>query len=341
MGKATRSLAIEPICRVGYCIAALLMAGPALAVERWSTTAVDDNTAAKKLLADPRAKAPANGLSDGRIAIAVNKLDIQQAWYVLGTGKYGHGVLGDTIEARGLKVQTRAGRRITYLLPETEVFEDITPRIADLDADGTNEVITIRSSLTGGASVTVYGLNGQILEQKASTGFIGISHRWANIAGIDHFAGRRSREIAVVIMPHLGARITTGGFVDRTDGTNTGATTKQSRRTGGRLQFWRYKNGALKGLAEQQPFSNHVIGSREQRLSASADINGDGVPELALPTSNRSLLAIVTLSGRKIVTQAIAELPAPIDKAIIATVKDGETRFTTGLEDGSYHEIHR
>ena len=38
------------------------------------------------------------------------------------------------------------------------VFEDRTPRVVDLDGDGANEVVAIRSSLSEGGGVAVYGL---------------------------------------------------------------------------------------------------------------------------------------------------------------------------------------
>ena len=48
---------------------------------------------------------------------------------------------------------------------------------ADLDGDGTTEIITIRSSVTHGASVTVYGVQDNKLVFRATTGFIGRANR--------------------------------------------------------------------------------------------------------------------------------------------------------------------
>lgn len=61
-----------------------------------------------------------------------------RAWYEKPTKRYDHGVLGDAIEAGSLVVFDNAGRKYEVVLPETFVFEDITPRIADLDGDGEN-----------------------------------------------------------------------------------------------------------------------------------------------------------------------------------------------------------
>ncbi|MCP4185840.1 MAG: hypothetical protein GY761_21470 [Hyphomicrobiales bacterium] len=70
--------------------------------------------------------------------------------------RYGHGILGDSIEGGALIAVMRNGSTIRYNLPKTEVFEDITPRLADLDGDGTSEIITIVSSLRLGASLGIF-----------------------------------------------------------------------------------------------------------------------------------------------------------------------------------------
>jgi hypothetical protein len=43
-------------------------------------------------------------------------------------------------------------------LPETEVFEDLAPRLADLDGDGKAEIIVVQSHRDLGARLAVYGL---------------------------------------------------------------------------------------------------------------------------------------------------------------------------------------
>ncbi len=80
-------------------------------------------------------KAPAGALPDGFVATAQTG-DIRKAWYGRPTGRYAHGVLGDAIEGGSLVVVTDNGRKREFVLPENQVFEDITPRIRDLDGDG-------------------------------------------------------------------------------------------------------------------------------------------------------------------------------------------------------------
>jgi len=107
----------------------------------------------------PEREAARDGIPFGYIAVADGD-GIRRAWYINPTDRYGHGVPGDAIEAGGLAVEDGFGRRYEVLLPVSEVFEDIAPRIADINNDGRNEVITIRSSVRAGAAIAVYGLAG-------------------------------------------------------------------------------------------------------------------------------------------------------------------------------------
>ncbi|MFY8031846.1 MAG: hypothetical protein ACOVO5_08440, partial [Devosia sp.] len=99
----------------------------------------------------------ADRLPDGGVAKATGQGPVQ-AWFGRPTDRYDHGILGDGIEGGSLVVLDHGGNQHELVLPERYVFEDITPRLADLDGDGRNEVIAIRSDVTAGASVVVYQL---------------------------------------------------------------------------------------------------------------------------------------------------------------------------------------
>lgn len=210
-------------------------------------------------------RAPSDSLPDGRIAVA-SKGDLKRAWYGAPTRRYGHGVLGDAVEAGALVAQLRSGAIVRLELPTSHVFEDLTPRIADLDGDGRNEIICIRSSLTGGAAIAVYGLHGKRLVLKAQSSEIGRANRWLNIAGIADYLGDGRKVIAWVETPHIGGRLKMAVF----DGTE------------------------LQSVAmDRDGFSNHVIGSRELGLSATLPVAAGTPARLFLPSSDRSKLMIV------------------------------------------------
>ncbi|MEM6462805.1 MAG: VCBS repeat-containing protein [Pseudomonadota bacterium] len=284
---------------------------PANAADGWTITRIDASKWPASIV--PEQGRPANnGLPDGRVATASGG-DIVQAWYAEPTRRYGHAVLGDGIEAAALHITTADGALRTLRLPQSEVFEDRTPRLADLDGDGRIEVVTIRSSLSKGGSVTIYGLVDGQLRELATNGFIGRTNRWLNIAGIADFDGRPGMEIAFVRTPHIG----------------------------GTLFFYGFGNGELRRLAAIEGFSNHAIGAREMRLSAITDIDADGKIELAVPSKDRATLRFVELQRGKAVDRGAVLLPARIDKAIASKGHGQSTDIVVGLENGEVYRLER
>lgn len=267
-----------------------------------------------KAFAAPTA-APDTGLPDGEVA----QFDgtIKAAWYEMPTKRYGHGILGDAIEAGELVVELKDGTLVRHTLPDNQVFEDRTPRIIDLDGFGEPEVVTILSDIELGASVAVFHIKDGKLELAAQTPPIGRSNRWLNIAGIEDFDGDGSLQIAAVETPHIG----------------------------GTLKFWSWKPRNTKSKlvlsGKAHGFSNHFIGSREQRLSAVEDFNGDGVADLALPGNNRKSLHLLTVSKGAVEVIASVSLPQQIDKAISTKFMGDAVLITVGLSDGSVHAVHQ
>lgn len=258
----------------------------------------------------PRPELP-NALPDGRIA--AGRRDIARAWLAEPTSRYGHGVLGDAIEAASVMVERSDRRHDIVRLGPDAVFEDLEPRIADLGGDGRERIVVVKSYLDRGSALAVIGERDGRYAVVAETPPIGAPNRWLNPAGIADFDGNGTVDIALVRMPHAL----------------------------GRLELWSWQNQRLEKTLELGDVSNHVIGSRALRMSAVADFDGDGRPDLAIASFSRRELRIVGFA------------PAPRDMARIALparavtdfalLKDtaGHPAVLLGLENGALMLVRR
>ena len=96
-----------------------------------------------------KTKAPQGALPDSVVAVGKDGL---RAWLDQPTERYGHGMLGDAIEAGALTVEYPSGVRQTLRLDDGAVFEDRTPRFVDMVGDGDQEIILVKAYLDAGAA---------------------------------------------------------------------------------------------------------------------------------------------------------------------------------------------
>jgi hypothetical protein len=229
------------------------------------------------------------------------------------TGRYAHGVLGDAIEADALVFLGDDGKKQTVLAGKDAVFEDLVPRLHDLDGDGVPEIVVVKSYLARGSALAVIGRgrNGA-LGILAETPPIGIPNRWLNPAGFGDFTGAGRQEIALVRMPHAL----------------------------GRLEIWRWDNGRLSNVVLENDTSNHAIDSRALNLSVVADFDGDGSPDLAIPSFDRRALRILRFRGG-VSEIARITLPARAARGMALLESGKEKLLVVGLEDGGVALIRR
>jgi hypothetical protein len=120
---------------------------------------------------------------------------------------YGHGVLGGLRDAERLVLRrpdctvTSVGAGLGH------VFEDVAPRLTDMDGDGVPEVVAVRSSLGAGAQLAVYADSPIGLALRAQTPYIGTRHRWLAPAAWGDLDGDGAWEVAFVDRPHLARRL--------------------------------------------------------------------------------------------------------------------------------------
>lgn len=190
---------------------------------------------------------------------------IRAARYEDATTRYDHGILGDAVEWASVRLTLDDGRDRVIRLPDHRVFEDLAPRIVDLD--GRSAVLVVESDLGLGARAALYGEDGLI----AAGPFIGRAHRWlAPVAAAD-LDGDGRIEIAWVDRPHLAKA----------------------------LEIWRYVPGetALRAVARAPGFSNHRIGW-DRIVGGLRDCGGG--PELVVPDAAMVRLRAARLTGERI-----------------------------------------
>lgn len=193
--------------------------------------------------------------------------EIRSARFTEPTTRYDHGILGDAVEWGALELETPGGT-ITLRLPETHVFEDLAPRLVDVDGDGDSEVMVVETDRARGASLALYDATGRI----AATPPIGQPYRWLAPLGAADLDGDGLVEIAYVDRPHLAKT----------------------------LRIWRFERGALTELAAYEGVTNHRIGW--DYIAGGIRDCGEG-PEMVLASGDWKSLVTVRLEGGALVAE--------------------------------------
>lgn len=173
------------------------------------------------------------------------------------TDRYPHGILGDDIEASQLVVR-RGEDVFTVTLDESHVFEDLQPRLYDVDGDDELEFITIRTHADLGAGIAIYKIVGDALTEYAWAEEIGTPSRWLNIAAIANLDDDEAIEIAWIQTPHVN----------------------------GILKLAELGPGLIRPIAIESSYSNHALGERNLCLSALVERDGETV--FFVPTQDGS-----------------------------------------------------
>lgn len=156
---------------------------------------------------------------------------IVEAEYGPDVDVYPHRIMGDIFEKQELRVVDANGVAHSLTL-RGNVFEDIAPRVADMDGDGLGDVVVVESDVNLGASLAIYSLGPKGLFKLAATRPIGRAFRWLAPAGIADFNGDGQNDVAYVETPHLGKV----------------------------LRFWTMRGGKLVEIAAASGLTNHRIG---------------------------------------------------------------------------------
>ncbi len=203
---------------------------------------------------------------------------IAEAWYGDATQRYGHGVLGDSIEAQTLYVKPSGdeGCALSFTTSNQSVFEDVTPRLADVTGDGIDDIITIESDIERGASLAIYSIVENQLQKIASTPAIGTRYRWLAPIGTADFNNDNIADVAYVETPHLG----------------------------GVIKVWSFAGGAPELLASQSGYSNHRIG---ENYITGGVAHCNGQTQMIVPSLNWQQTYAITVTDDKIASTVVAD----------------------------------
>lgn len=204
---------------------------------------------------------------------------IVSATYADPTTRYAHGVLGDAVEWGTLVITTEDWAHKTNYrieLPHSRVFEDLAPRLADVDLDGDMEVIVIESEASTGAQLAIYDQTGKI----AATPHIGTRNRWLAPIGAGDLDGDGAIELAYIDRPHLAKT----------------------------LRVWRFQAGALVPVADLPGLTNHRIG--EDFITGGLRECGQR-PEMITASANWTRVMATVLKDGKLETRDLGAFEGP------------------------------
>ena len=226
------------------------------------------------------------------VAGAVQAQVIVAARYTEPTSRYAHDVLGTDAEW-GALVLTLAdciecgqpnSRDITIRLDLSRVFEDLAPRLIDLDHDNHPEVVTIESDASRGARLAIYDQSGLI----TATPFIGTAYRWLAPLGAADLDGDGHMELAYIDRPHLAKT----------------------------LRIWRYQNRKLSQIAHLPGLTNHRIG---QDFISGGIRDCGSTPEIITADARWRSIMAARLNGTELEAARIGTFSGPqsLDDALI------------------------
>jgi hypothetical protein len=221
---------------------------------------------------------------------------------------YDHAVLGDGIEARGVTlVETTPEFRIVKQIsvPSGLVIEGIMPLWADLNGDGTREIIVTGNDRNLGARLMVYSEAGQLIAESEP---IGKGYRWRHQIGVTSPLPGEPVEVISVRTPHIG----------------------------GLLEHFRLIGDRLELVATLEGVTSHVIGTRNLDLALNGDFDGDGFVETLLPDNERRSLLAAQRSETGVSADWRLQLAGTISSNLAAVTNyRGQISIAVGLDNSS------
>jgi hypothetical protein len=238
-----------------------------------------------------------NTLLDSRILVDENNRLVILA---NPTTRYHHGIAGDEFEASAITlVETEPEFRVIQTIPieAPDVIEGISAIWADINNDGTRDIIVTLSNNQGGSRIVAYREDGTLLAESEP---IGLGFRWRHQIAVAQFAPNQPPMLVDVRTPHIG----------------------------GIVEFFQLNEGKLDVFMEIRGYSTHSIGSRNLDTALAGDFNNDGIIELLAPDQGHINLGIISFEG------VIASLPLDgiLTSNLTAAELDGKLYVGAGTQ---------
>ncbi len=250
---------------------------------------------------------PLNIQPDARIVISE---DQRIAVYADATDqRYVHGIMGDDLEGAALVVlrivENQFVEQARVALPGDAVFEGLSPFWADVNEDGMQDLVATVSDSAVGSRIRVYLSEGDSFTPVDGEA-IGQPGRWQHQLAWGAFGSNGEMELVEVRTPHIG----------------------------GVVRFYRYSENGLEVVASLDGYTSHVIGSRNLDMAVAGDFNGDGQPEIVLPSQDRTRIAGIQRNPNG--ASVLWELPveSSVVSNLAAAYVDHTLALAVGTEDG-------
>ncbi|MEO0563413.1 MAG: hypothetical protein AAF125_14990 [Chloroflexota bacterium] len=223
--------------------------------------------------------------------------------------RYVHAIMGDELEGSSLMIYDIVDDQLSEVarfdLPGNDIFEGISPFWADLDDDGTEEIVTTVANGQVGAWIRAYWLNGsgRIAESRS----IGQGFRWRHQIAVGPFGVDGETQLVDVRTPHIG----------------------------GMPEFFTLLGDELSVNNAQLGYTTHIIRSRNLDMGLAGDFDGDGQPELIATDQARQHVAAVINTDAGVQEAWRLPLDGQLSSNLAAAqTSDGVLALAAGTEDG-------
>lgn len=252
-----------------------------------------------------------NVLPDARIVISD---DGRIAVYAGATNqRYVHGIMGDDLEGSKLMV-LRVKDDVFEMVAQIDlegdaVYEGLSPIWADVDGDGMQDLITTVSDGQVGSRIRVYLINDDGIREVNGQA-IGQAHRWQHQLAWAAFGANGEMQLVDDLTPHIG----------------------------GVVRFYQFTGDSLEIVATQSGYASHMLGSRNLDMAVAGDFNGDGQPEIVLPSQDHTRIAAIqnTANGARVIWELPLDGQLSSNLAAVQ-LEDGRLALAAGTDNGHLH----